>query len=116
MIGLSTQLFDLDGFDVFKSNEVTELNTKVERRVSTTPTLDGGSYVSDQGYSDSDKTFNFKVRYLSKSRFDNLVQIAKLHSRVYLCTSEGAFECVIKQIYKDNKGDTNFNIIVVGGA
>lgn len=116
MIGISTKLFDLNGFDVFSRKEVVELATKVERRVSTTPTLDGGSYVSDGGYSDSDKFFTFKVKNLSKIRFDNLIQIAKLHSRINLCTDEGAFECVIKQIYKSHNGDANFNIIVVEGA
>lgn len=116
MIGLSTKLYDLNGFDVFTRHELSELDTKIDRRVTTTKTLDGGSYVSDGGYSDSDKTFVFKLRGLSKKRFNNLVQIAKLHSRIFLATEEGAFECVIKQIYKTPDGLVNFNIIVVGAG
>jgi len=116
MIGISTKLYDLAGFDTFKSSDIVEFDSKIERRVSTTPTLDGGSYVSDGGYSDSDKIFNFKVKNLSKARYDNLIYIAKYHSRIYLCTEEGAFECVIKSISKLSNGDASLNIIVVGAA
>jgi len=115
MIGISTKLFDLDGVDVFFDKDIKDLSNKVDRRVSTTATLDGGSYVSDQGYSDSDKQLNFKILNISKVRYENLVRIAKLHSRVYVCMSEGAFECVIKQIYISN-AEVSINIIVVGVA
>ena len=115
MIGISTKLFDLNGSHTFQSGTTSEIDSKITRRVSTTKTLDGGSYVSDGGYSDSDKVINFKVFDLDEDTINKLNNIAKNHSRIYVCLRSGAYEGTIKQIYTID-GATNFNIIVVGGA
>ena len=115
MIGLSTKLFDQDGDEIFGITSVIDMSNKVERRVTSTPTLDGDSYVSDQGYSPSDKVLSFKILHLSKTRVDNLIRIAKYHSRVWISLNEGAFEGVIKQIYY-SRGMLSLLIIIVKEA
>ena len=115
MIGLSTKLFDLDGYEIFNIASILELSNKIERRVTSTPTLDGNSYVSDQGYSSSDKLLNFKILHLSKERVDNLIRIAKYHSRIWISLDEGPFEGVIKQIYY-TRGMLSMTIIISGDA
>ena len=115
MIGISTQLFDLEGSEVFVGSSISGLDSKVTRRVLSTATLDGGSYVSDQGYSDSDRRLNFEVLYLPQERVDNMIRIAKVHSIVFVCTEEGAFLGTISQIYYRG-GRLYLNFIIRGAA
>lgn len=115
MIGLSTKIFDSLGDESFPDSDIINLDNKVTRRVISTPTLDGGSYVSDQGYSDTDKRMNFDVLYLSKNRVENIIRIAKLHSKIFICSAEGAFLGTISQVYYKN-GKMRINIVIIGEA
>lgn len=115
MIGISTKIFDFEGADIFFDVDIQDLNNKIQRRVASTPTLDGGSYVSDQGYSDSDKLLSFKISNLTRARAENLIRIAKYHSRIIVTMNEGAFEGIIHQIYY-LQGELVVNITVVGVA
>jgi len=111
---ISTRIYDLDGF-VELSGLDDPAETTITRRVSTTPTLDGGSFVSDVGYSASDRTFNFSMKGNNQDYVDNLIRIAKFHSRLVLCTTEGAFEVIIKAVFYFG-GLLRLSLITVGNA
>ena len=111
MIGISTQLYDPQGFDIFNRYSMENLGESVERRVSVTKTLDGGSYVADSGFSESDVIKSVVITGLSKARSDNLLRIARAYSRVILTTDTAAFLCVIKLISIRNNS-TNISFIV----
>lgn len=115
MIGISTKIFDLDGNDIFVDKDIASFSNDTTRRVTSTPTLDGSSFVSDGGYTDTDKIISFKLLNLSKERVDNLIRIAKYHSRIYVCSNEGAFEGVFKKIGYLS-GVVSILITVVEGA
>lgn len=97
-VSFSTKLFDLDGL-VELVGAVNPTDASLSRRVSSTPTLDGSAFVSDVGYAVADREFNYSLKGNSKEFVDNVIRIAQLHSRLILCTSEGAFEVVIKSVF-----------------
>jgi len=108
MISFSTELFDLDGFVIFNTAVSIDSDT-ITRRVNSTPTLDGASFITDAGYSATDRAFGYSIVGQSKSVVDNVVRIAKYHSRLVLCNEEGAFTVIIKSVfYRDGKLKINF--------
>jgi len=115
VIGISTRIFDVFGYDTFQPHEINSLMDKTHRRVSSVATLDGSSYVSDQGYSATDKQFVLSLVELSQDRVDNLIRIAKNHSRIVVSTSTGVYEGIMKEIYYLH-GKLNIQIVIVGEA
>lgn len=114
-VGLSTKLFDLDGFLLFRNNLLNQGALDISRRVSSSATLDGGSFVSDNGYSDSDRTFTINVVGLTESEIGNIARLVKLHSRFFLCHREGAFEVIVKSA-NYARGVLRLSLLTVGAA
>lgn len=113
-VSIGTKLFDYDGHvELLGLNDPAEIS--LSRRVTATPTLDGGSFVSDSGYAPSDRVFNYSMTGNDKTYIDNIIRIAKLHSRLVLCINEGAFEVIIKAIFYVN-GTVRISFITVGNA
>lgn len=113
-ICIGTKLYDLDGHvELLGVQDPASL--ELSRRVTSTATLDGGAFVSDTGYSAADRVFNYALKDNDKAYLDNIVRIAKLHSRLILCIAEGAFEVVIKAVFYSN-GVIRISFVTVGTA
>ena len=98
MIGITTVLYDLLGVAIIPDKYmVRNNNVTLSRRVSSVKTLDGGSFVSDFGHSETDDDLIFEISNLPKSEVDKLKNIIKLHSLLIVTTPEGAFSCNFKR-------------------
>lgn len=115
MIGISAKIFDLSGALIFLSGVADASYLDISRRVSNTPTLDGGGFVSDAGYSDSDRIFKYQISDLSEAEVLNITRIVKLHSRLWLTNSEGAFEVLVDNA-NYSSGVYSINLITAGAA
>ena len=115
MISISTQLFDILGVAIFPDRTIFELNNPMSRRVNTVPTLDGGAYFSDQGFSETDDGVSFNVSGLGIDAVNNILRIAKLHSRVWLCMSDGAVEAAFRKADYIS-GRLSLSFIIIGSA
>jgi hypothetical protein len=114
-VSIGTRIYDIDG-DVEFLGVTNPADLTVTRRVTNTPTLNGGSFVMDTGYSDTDRLFDYVMsgELITKEYVDNIVRIAKSHSRLFLCIAEGVFEVIIKSVFYAN-GNLRVSMITVGG-
>lgn len=97
LIGIATVDYNLTGFARFHVADTSDLTTQT-RRVSRTPTLDGGCLITDQGYSAADRTM--KIRSAGPLSGEVLARLQSMHqsySLVDLCTPEGVFRGVMQQ-------------------
>lgn len=90
MIGLASQVFDLNGAVVLKRTEESDVAT-VERRMSRTATLDGGAVITDGGYSPGDKTLRIIAENVSRDEFDAVAYLVKTYSQVVVSTETGCY-------------------------
>lgn len=97
MLSITTATFDLQGHLLLYPDASSELKRN-RRRVSRTPTLDGGCSISDQGYSDADRTFQVRKNGMSRSDADRIWYIFRTYSLVYISTDEGVFRGAIQDV------------------
>ena len=103
MIGISTVVFDLEGFIVIPSHKLKGDNEiMLSRRVSSTKTLDGGVFVSDFGYAPTDDNISVVAIGVPLDDIRKLKDIIKLHSLLRITTKEGAFICVMQTMHHQN--------------
>jgi len=108
MIGISTLVYDLNGFRIFpdeildpqKSNE----NLKWSRRVSRTATLDGGVAVYDTGYAPGDRDITIRVPGGPREIVDWMAYMAKTYTEIVISTDESVFKGVPADAYVDAYG------------
>jgi hypothetical protein len=95
MIGLSANIFDLEGARVFRTSELddrkTNENYRRERRVSRTATLDGGVAVYDTGYAPGDRDLTVKIPGASREIADFLAYLVKTYNEITVTTAESSF-------------------------
>lgn len=116
MIGITTQLFDLQGVLIVPDRNIKNPNNRTKsRRASVTKTLDGGAYSLDFGYSSTDNDFFIEFIGLSKDEISTLEYIIEYHSRSLLCTETGAFLCVLNKL-KILNNSVQLNFLVLGDA
>jgi len=84
----SVTLFPLPGAD---------LDT-VGRRVTKSGTLDGGAFINDLGYSDSDRDFEFVIPRFTKTQLDTLKTMVRTYSSLSLACSEGVFTGTVDRL------------------
>ena len=97
MIGLSTLVYDLNGFMMLKESADT-IFPNTTRRVSRSATLDGNSIISDFGHSVSDGTYLIKIRDLLAADRDKLKNLVESYSLMRLSTKQGCMLGVIKSL------------------
>lgn len=112
-IGLSTQLFDLDG-DIILVHDDTFDNEEITRRVAKVATLDGGVSASDLGYTSSDRVITI-VSDVSREIANQLINMIKTHSDFWLTTREGAFTGKATRLRRAN-GRVRFEFTITGDA
>lgn len=116
MIGISTKLFDLEGFVIFPTSSLqAEDDVVMSRRVSATKTLDGGSFVSDFGYSVTDDVIAVTIPKILEADFLKLKNIIELHSAIVVTSDRGAFACVPTTLTLAN-GTAVLGLVVSGVA
>lgn len=116
MIGISTRLYDPEGFVLLQVADISNNDdVSLSRRVSSVKTLDGGSYTSDFGYAQTDDDIVVTLPNVSLDISDKLSNMLKLHSKLVVSTSRGAFECISKTLVQ-RSGDLTMTFAVIGTA
>ena len=99
MIGISTLLFDLNGFLIIPTANVAQgSDVNMARRSSTVKTLDGGVFVSDFGYSETDDELLVILTGLLEVDADKLKYMLKTHSKYRVSTVNGMFSATINSL------------------
>lgn len=91
-IALAAIEFDILGYieiDVLPDNEPAE---KI-RRATRSPVLGGGAVLSDGGYTDADRTFNYTWQPVSQSHNDSVARLLETYSLIKVHNREGTFSC-----------------------
>lgn len=66
-----------------------------DRRLTRTPTLDGGAVVNDGGWSEADRTLTLNIRHLSQEDAATLQQIAA-YTEQHLALADGLYRGRVK--------------------
>lgn len=90
ILSISAPQFDIDGSELLHGVDETALGS-LTRRVSRTPTLDGGAAINDFGYSDADRTLDIRWPARSRAQADNIARMVKAYSRLIVSMPEGVF-------------------------
>lgn len=93
MIGLASEVFDLNGSLYIHDHDIDQGKTKlwdISRRSTRTPTLDGGASLYDTGYSASDRNITIYLKP-SFQNVEELIRLFKTYSRLILSTEDGVF-------------------------
>lgn len=92
MIYIGTKLFDLNGHFMFELDRTKSDIKTVSRRITRTPTLDGLSIITDNGYTASDRILSIVLNpNSSRVHQKRLKDMIKLHKEIIICTHEGVF-------------------------
>lgn len=110
MISITTLNFDLNGVLLLNPDASSELKSNT-RRISRTSTLDGGCSISDQGFSDADRTFNIQKKNVSEYIADRIWYLFRTYSLVNVATREGLFKGAIEKV-SIVEGDLKFKILI----
>lgn len=117
MIGLSTLIFDLQGARRFTRFELDQRevnkNNRRDRRITRTPTLDGGVSVYDAGYAPGDRDIMVRVPAPSKEIAEYLAYLCETYATIVVTTPESAFLGVPATSYLDEGGAANLLINVI---
>ena len=96
MISLSAPLYDLEGQVLLYPSPDSELQGG-SRRVSRTPTLDGGATIVDQGMSHADRTFRIVAPNISENKYNTVWYLLRTYSLVNIATRDGLYSGVIQR-------------------
>jgi hypothetical protein len=70
----------------------------VSRRVTRTPTLDGGAALADGGFSDADRILELAVTDATVAQIQTMTSFIQLYPRLNVTTIEGVFVCAPRQL------------------
>jgi hypothetical protein len=94
MIALST----IEAGDCIVLNTNSHPVKENTRRLSRTPTLDGGAVITDGGWSEADRNLDFTVKQVPDYLRDALWAMYLGESRVHLACPEGVFAGYLQRI------------------
>ena len=80
----------------------------VVRRLNRRPTIDGGVFIDDFGFSDGDRTIRVVADALSPSDYERVKTFVRLFGLVDLLTDEGVFEGGIQVANNGEKFEMTF--------
>lgn len=109
MISFSTIVPDGTDPIIIKENKKSVLQ-KATARISRVKTLDGNSFVSHRGYTDTDRTLNVNAR-LSKADANNLWTLFTDEILLNVSTIDGCYSGVIDTLSIDN-GEIKMKILI----
>ena len=117
MIGITTEIFDLAGARYFTRSEldqrIVNQNDRRTRRMTRTPTLDGGVSVSDNGYAAGDRDIIVRVSNPSEAIRNYMAYIVETYSRVIVSTEEGVFVGNPSAYSMDADGAVNLTVNII---
>jgi hypothetical protein len=96
-IVLSSRVFDLDGFVPLKVEASSQQFDKV-RRVTRTATLDGGAFITDFGYTDSDRTMTFQIPFLDRDGVAAVEYLMRTYAEIGVATYDGFYVGVLSAL------------------
>ena len=110
MVGISGQIYDLNGARIFTTTTKADAaNKKGSRRVSITATLDGGVSIYDSGFSESDRTVIVEVLQATTEDVAFAGYICRTYNLIVIAMEDGVFEGVPKS-YRMDKGTLEMTI------
>ena len=89
-IVLSSRVFDLDGYVPLRVQANSQQFDKV-RRVTRTATLDGGAFITDFGYTDSDRTMTFQIPALDRDGQIAVERMMRTYAEIGVSTYDGFY-------------------------
>lgn len=113
MIGISTKVYDTAGARLFMATdmEIEMANRSGARRVSRTPTLDGGVVVSDTGYADGDRDFIVTELNAAKEAVDYAQYIVENYGLINVATRDGVYTAV-PESYNISRGTLSLRLLI----
>lgn len=99
MISVCARLYSLTGDVVIHHPETMALDD-VSRRLSRQPTLDGGAYIYDGGFSQADRSMSFEVgpAEATEDLKDRLSDLVRYSANVTIAVDEGVFLGVVQSL------------------
>lgn len=82
-----------------------------DRRMTRSPTLDGGAVVNDGGWSEADRTFTLVISHLSEADADTLREIAATTSQT-LALPHGLYSGYVKSHVLKGAAESQFTFWV----
>ncbi len=110
MLSITTKSYDLNGQAVVNPNPDSDLY-KNSRRMTRTPTLDGGCSITDQGVSVSDRTLQVRETGVSEGKANLLQYIFQTYSLVRVSFYDGCFSAAIESLNL-NEGNLDMKILI----
>lgn len=110
MISITTITYDLRGLLALQEDPGSDLKSNA-RRVSRTPTLDGGCSITDQGFSHSDRTLEIRKTGISQDDADRLWYLFRTYSLVRVSIADGCFQAAISDV-KITGGNLRAKILI----
>jgi len=110
MISISAPLYDLEGHVLLSPSPDSDLQGG-SRRVSRTPTLDGGATIVDQGMSHADRTFQITVPNISENKYNTVWYLLRTYGLVNIATREGVFSGTISRA-RVRSGNLEMTILI----
>lgn len=93
-----------------KPGEGTSLE-ELPRRVTRTPTLDGGAVIYDGGARHADRDLIIEIDNATRAQADLAADMWENQTRVVVTSEAGAFEGVLSRV-TNNQGNIVFNVLV----
>lgn len=99
MISITPKVADNENFLVFEELPSSNLRS-ADSRVSRSATLDGGSIIDNQGFSEGDRTIEVEAE-LTPGQCEVLWNIFTLYTEAYISFKDGFFSGVISAVNID---------------
>jgi len=110
MISITTKIYDLNGEVNINQDPDSDLY-KNSRRVSRTPTLDGGCVITDQGFSHGDRTLTITKKNISPFKAERVWYLFKTYSLIQVSFHDGCFIGAIQDT-RLNEGNLQMKILI----
>ena len=111
MISLTTLIADPINTVLFRPDPESGLSART-RRVTRTPTLDGGAALFDGGASEADRTFVI-IWTASQAEAIKAEALVKLYSRIRVATDDGVYIAAPQSLTRDRSGSYTLTLLVI---
>ena len=109
MIGIATELVDLEGDITFDEAVDTKLDDATAR-VSVSATLDGGGIITHYGFSNADRKFEINAS-MDESKTSKVKNIFETHQYINISTRLGIFRAAISRLWA-NFGQIKMTVLI----
>ena len=108
---LSTTVFDFSGY--VELDLIPQYNDgEVRRRVNRSATLDGGAVVSDGGFSDADRTLQFRWKRESRDAETAVERLLTTYGTLVVSTQSGVF-LAAPETYTPGPDESSLRLLVL---